>query len=363
MNQTPQRACVRATACVTLFVLPSVACARISLQTELPAPAETVEAPDGGVSAGADAGAFEVRAEIATAEAPLPPPGVETLATGQPGPLLIAVSKDSVYWTCMGGGKDGSVRSMGKTDKKLRVLASSLDPPVRVTLLGDAPFWVASTLTVTATTSLWTFDPSAGAPRSVADGVQKPFSISASGAQVVVGSYLVSGAAVSGTDLMLFDKYGSRTPAASLPVAASTVASDDSAIAWGAGGKIYLQKRGTSSAVVISDGVGRPLYVDATHVYATDGKVVARAKRDGSGTEILGAGYNGVEQMAGDATEIVWSERGASTADGAIWRALKIAPKPTVVAAGQAFPIGVAMDAKRFYWVASSAGAVLAIHR
>jgi hypothetical protein len=255
-------------------------------------------------------------------------------------------------------------------------IASGLNTPRDISVSGGNVYWTDHS--ASGDVSVCPVTGCTGMPQQLATGLQLASGIAVSGSALVFGCYGSTppeGGANLGAGAFECDTSGcgGMGPAAltSGPGAIVGVATDGVNAYWNDASlsQVFSCAIGGcgGNPTQIAAGIGTPWYgitLDATNVYfagRSDGNVYACPKAGcmgGTATPLV-TGLTGPFGLAVDATDVYFTEfdpNNLSTPGPVAKCALTGCASPTIVAAAQATPVGIAVDGSGVYWANQAAG-------
>jgi hypothetical protein len=302
------------------------------------------------------------------------------LASGQQTPVGIALDDANAYWMNLGiSGSAAQVMKCAKTGcgNAPTVLASAVwSRPTRLVVYGGTVYWAADGLLLSCST-----DGCPGGPRVLSSGALRPTDIAVGAAGIYVGD-LNQGA------LLVYPLAGGANPTAlwSSFEAPAAIALGGTSVYFATTGVSLLSCGAAGCATIVSGGMPTALALDGTNVYigtqafiAPPGEgsgddaesptlspgTVARCPEApdagcGAGPKLLTSRVTYCAGIAGDGTNVYFSDRGMARSDGgSVFSGLgRVAKCPLAGCAGNPTPIAgfvnlpqqIAVDGTTVYW-------------
>jgi hypothetical protein len=291
-----------------------------------------------------------------------PPLGV--LASGQQTPVGIALDDANVYWMNLGiSGSAAQVMKCAKTGcgNAPTVLASAVwSAPTRLAVYGGTVYWATDGLLLSCST-----DGCPGGPTVLSSGALRPTDIAVGAAGIYVGD-LNQGA------LLVYPLAGGANPTAvwSSFAAPAAIALGRTTVYFATTGVSLLSCGAAGCATIVSGGMPTALALDGTYVYIGTQALMSpgtvgwcpEAPDAGcaAGPKLLTSRVTYCAGIAGDGTNVYFSDRGMARSDGGsvfsgLGRVAKCplagcAGNPTPVAGFVNLPQQIAVDGTTVYW-------------
>lgn len=282
-----------------------------------------------------------------------------TIATGQLSPRAVAVDSTHVYWSNYGTFPEanGSVMKAPKNGGAVTPLATGLTGPTAIAI--DA----SNVLCVVYNANQVIKVPKAGgAPTLVGTGGYST--------DIAVDATHFYWNRFDGTAAIM--KYplmqgGSTVAVLSVQSSISQFEIDATSVYWinyGAG-RINRAPLAVGGIEVLASGQSYPsaLAVDASNVYwKTDGGLIVKVGLSGGTPVVLAAAQEALtaqDSMAVDGARVYWSDAGDYPQSNGRIMAVSVGGGATIeIAAGQARPVGVAVDVTHVYWASAADGTI-----
>ncbi len=276
------------------------------------------------------------------------------VASGQSGPVYVAVSGGVVYWTTSAG----TVVRANVDGTGLASIATGLGTPF-IIKVASGRVYVTSYDTGGAVTAM---DLDGGNATSLAGPQPSPRGLAVTSSRVFFGTTdpdagSIQSVTVGGTDL---------TPLAAPINGARDLVTDGTNVYWAAINDSRIDKvpvGGGATTRVASAPSPLGLAVFGSILFYTNyalpdaGGAVWRVNTDGTGQIVLAPGENQSRNIAVDGNFAYWTNEG----DGTLKRVPIGGGTVTTLATGQIQPWGIALDDKFVYWAAKGAGLVLRV--
>lgn len=300
---------------------------------------------------------------------PVPAPDAApawVLASGQGGPIAIAVDDTSIYWVNNHGGQ---VMKMDKAGGTPVTLASGQTGAYAIAVDGQYVYW-------TTQDSVMKLPLGGGTPVTVATGQTNPIALAVDATNIYWTAF--------GTDAGMFDGKVLKAPIAGGPpvVLASNqggpfgIAVDATYVYWCHDDLDSSVMRvpiagGSPSEVSFPGPYPTRIALNGSDIYWTDspyrmnGKVLEQSAAGGAATT-LASGFPTPWAIVTDGKAVYWTNRGTMTSTGglvpdtgSVMGVFTSGGQPFTLAATQNGPGGIAVDENNVYWVNELDGTVL----